>query len=444
MFFFFFFPLFFLTNFCLYSDAAVIASVTGTIMDVNSAFLDMFGYSLNQVIGRNVKMLMAEAVAVHHDQYMRALFESKSFKLLGLPRQMEAKFADGSLAKVVFSLGSIGGGSNALGIKSFVGSFRLTNTTRIESLSFRSLSECLLLCHSLTRWSEEEVPSLLKILRSFPVIELIKWQNMCFNQDAKGSQHYAVHLDFDGQDRVLKTCVRFQNQLDHGTSFRLRIFESTVVDVRCEPSKFFLEKGAWINLDIEVLMLRKGTVQEPIAIQWNEGTKFVWICGHSNGLVVDLDPKDVELTDLVGRGASGAVFRGKWKGKDVAVKKFFDLVTGVDDCREEARMMSSFECPTIVSVIGMVVKDDVPALVMEFIALGPLSKVLYDAKVELSWKLRAKIALDVALALEYMHSRQITHYDVKSENVLLASVEVFDEAVNAKLCDCGSAKRMKR
>lgn len=397
---------------CFFSDAAVVASVTGTILDVNTAFLDMFGYSLNQVIGRNVKMLMPDAVVPHHDGYMRSLFESKSFKLLGLPRHMEAKFSDGSLAKVVFSLGSVAGGSNSLGIKFFVGSFRLTSASTIESLSFRSLSECLLVCHCITKWSEKEVPSLLRILRSFPVIELVKWQNMCFatppssigDADLKEAQHYAVHLDSDGNDRCLKTSLKFQNRFEDETSFNLRLFESDTISLRCDPSQFVLAKGAWVTIDIEVLMLRKGTVQEPIAIQWDGGTKFVWICGHFNGLVVDLDPKDVQLVEFIGKGATGTVFRGKWKDKDVAVKRYDDLVTGMDDCKEEVCLMSSFACPTIVTVIGMVVQDDLPAVVMEFVVGGPLSKILHDETFDLSWKLQTKISLDIALALEYMHS----------------------------------------
>ncbi len=428
----------------VFSDAAVVASVTGTILDVNSTFLELFGYSLSQVIGRNVKMLMPESVAIYHDDYMRSLFESKSFKLLGLPREMEAKFADGSLAKVVFSLGSVSGGSNSLGIKYFVGSFRQAETTAIESLSFRSLSECLLVCRCISKWSEQEVPSLLKILRTFPVIELVKWQNMCsiYNNDFKEAQHDAIHLDFEVTDRIVKTSFRFQNRVETETSFSLRVFESNTICLRCEPSKFVLGKGAFITIEIEVLILRTGSVQEPIAIQWDGGTHFVWICGHCNGLVVDLDPKDVQVGEFVGKGASGAVFRGNWKGRDIAVKRFDDLVGGMEDCREEALLLSSFQCPTIVTVIGMVVQDDLPALVMEFIAGGTLSKTLYDSKFQLSWKLRTKIALDVALALEYMHSRYVTHCDVKSDNVLISSLELSDGTVNAKLCDCGSAKRM--
>ena len=53
---------------------------------------------------------------------------------------------------------------------------------------------------------------------------------------------------------------------------------------------------------------------------------------------------------------------------------------------------------------------------------------------ELPWRTRIQIALDVAKAVAYLHSRGIIHRDLKSENILISS------DFSAKVCDFGFAR----
>ena len=66
-----------------------------------------------------------------------------------------------------------------------------------------------------------------------------------------------------------------------------------------------------------------------------------------------------------------------------------------------------------------------------------LYRLLHSAR-PLNWKLRLKLALDIAQGMTYLHDKQqLAHLDLKSPNVLL-------KGKDAKLADFGSLKRMGR
>ena len=78
-----------------------------------------------------------------------------------------------------------------------------------------------------------------------------------------------------------------------------------------------------------------------------------------------------------------------------------------------------------------------PFLVTEFMELGSLRGVLADAGRELGWAVRARMAAEIAAGMAHLHSLNIVHRDLKSDNCLC------DAELNTKVADFGASKLMQ-
>lgn len=126
----------------------------------------------------------------------------------------------------------------------------------------------------------------------------------------------------------------------------------------------------------------------------------------------------------LGRGGFGQVFLAKDTEQDrlVAIKVSKAPCVISPHCREmflrEARTAAAFEHPNIVRVYDFRDTDDGQGLVvMEFIEGRTLSELIKSDRVAPSTA--ARLAADVAEALDYAHQRGVLHRDVKPGNILL-------------------------
>lgn len=65
---------------------------------------------------------------------------------------------------------------------------------------------------------------------------------------------------------------------------------------------------------------------------------------------------------------------------------------------------------------------------------GSLYAVLHERKEQLEFEILLKMALQTALGLAYLHSKNVLHRDVKSMNLLV------DDNYNVKVADFGLSK----
>ncbi|EFA77446.1 leucine-rich repeat-containing protein [Heterostelium album PN500] len=163
---------------------------------------------------------------------------------------------------------------------------------------------------------------------------------------------------------------------------------------------------------------------------------------------------ELKLEELIGEGGAALVYRGRWKGHVVAIKKLktvnntepgpggsveindISLSRAFKEFRRECWIMSTLEHPNIVQLKGLCL--DPLCIVTEFLPNGNLYQFLHQPNQEMSWILRLKIALDISSGMAFLHSSTppIIHRDLKSPNILLASTDERSPVI-AKVVDFG-------
>nr|XP_010924148.1 uncharacterized protein LOC105047056 isoform X2 [Elaeis guineensis] len=142
--------------------------------------------------------------------------------------------------------------------------------------------------------------------------------------------------------------------------------------------------------------------------------------------------KNADLEELreLGSGTFGTVYHGKWRGTDVAIKRIKkSCFTSRSSEQErltlefwrEAEILSKLHHPNVVAFYGVV--QDGPggtlATVTEFMVNGSLRHVLLRKDKYLDRRKRLIIAMDAAFGMEYLHSKNIVHFDLKCDNLLV-------------------------
>ena len=159
--------------------------------------------------------------------------------------------------------------------------------------------------------------------------------------------------------------------------------------------------------------------------------------------VVEIHLSNIKLGRLIGQGAYGAVYVGKWNKRVVAVKKLHGVPPGAgkSDLKtfvREVAVLSAVRHPKIVRMFGACLKLPHLCIVEEMMDGGSLHALLHqDKQYDVSLDDVVRIALDVAQAMAYLHSRCIVHRDLKSHNVLL-------NGRGAKVADFGIARALER
>jgi len=144
------------------------------------------------------------------------------------------------------------------------------------------------------------------------------------------------------------------------------------------------------------------------------------------------------ISRLLGEGATARVFLAHdGAGEDVALKVIRREYASHDEVRarfeRESALMSMWDHPHIVSVLGYGSVAEFCYLVMPFVRGVTLAELIEQAGGKLPSLRVAELGVQLASALQYAHRRGVIHRDVKPENVLI------DEDGRALLTDFGLA-----
>ncbi len=150
-----------------------------------------------------------------------------------------------------------------------------------------------------------------------------------------------------------------------------------------------------------------------------------------------------EILSVLGQGAMGTVY----KGKDHAIERLVALKTiragyggtpaEAEELRErlvrEAKAAGKLSHPNIVTIYDVGADGDLRYIAMEYLEGYTLEQVVRK-KVQLNYRIAAKILMQVCAALDYAHKAGIVHRDIKPANIMVL------DGFKIKVTDFGIAR----
>jgi hypothetical protein len=127
-----------------------------------------------------------------------------------------------------------------------------------------------------------------------------------------------------------------------------------------------------------------------------------------------------DLKDKLGSGAAGEVYRSvnKQTNIEVAIKRILlEKQQRKDLIITEIQVMRDMNCKSIVNYIECYLVEKELWIVMEYLEGGALTDIVLETVMD-EFQM-ATVTKECLLALDYLHSHNIIHRDVKSDNVLV-------------------------
>uniref|UniRef100_A0A8C9WHW0 non-specific serine/threonine protein kinase n=1 Tax=Scleropages formosus TaxID=113540 RepID=A0A8C9WHW0_SCLFO len=207
-------------------------------------------------------------------------------------------------------------------------------------------------------------------------------------------------------------------------------------------TKLEQKKNPQAVLDVLKFYDSKETVNNQKYMSFTSGGALPVICLHSNtlarspysvpGSIVSVgDPKKKYTRfEKIGQGASGTVYTAidVATGQEVAIKQMnLQQQPKKELIINEILVMRENKNPNIVNYLDSYLVGDELWVVMEYLAGGSLTDVVTETCMDEGQI--AAVCRECLQALDFLHSNQVIHRDIKSDNILLGmdgSVKLTD------------------
>ena len=177
---------------------------------------------------------------------------------------------------------------------------------------------------------------------------------------------------------------------------------------------------------------------------WNGSSTYIVSDDYKKTLTpgpgeIDIGRFRITTYPCIGQGAFGRVCRAldTHSGRLVAAKEIqFEENEEIEETCEMMQQIKYLSHIHLVQILDFIVDRNICWLFMENCELGDLAAYL-KGNHDMSLRKRATILYHIASALEFLHSNDIIHRDVKPQNVLMK--RILDQDI-AKLGDFDTAK----
>jgi serine/threonine protein kinase len=163
-----------------------------------------------------------------------------------------------------------------------------------------------------------------------------------------------------------------------------------------------------------------------------------------------VDRSELTWENLAGQGITAEVFKGMWRGKQVAIKRLNYTTRRTAQLKQEIAFLretgviAKISHENLVKFYGLAFDQQPYLLITEFCNGGTCYDLLHESDaMDLVINQQLKMCCDVACAMEYLHKfrPQIIHRDLKSLNLLLFKpVTSTSDVPHVKVSDFGLAK----
>jgi len=149
-----------------------------------------------------------------------------------------------------------------------------------------------------------------------------------------------------------------------------------------------------------------------------------------------IDYKELKVEQEIGVGNFSKVYKGIWKGNEVAIKKITvkknkDPEIALKEFKSEVELLSSISYhPNLVTLFGHCISPQ--CIVMEFLPWDLFGLI---QSIKIDQQLLFQFAEDIASGMSHLHRCNIIHRDLKSSNILL------NKHLNVKIADLGIARQ---
>uniref|UniRef100_A0A3B5A1J6 Protein kinase domain-containing protein n=1 Tax=Stegastes partitus TaxID=144197 RepID=A0A3B5A1J6_9TELE len=177
--------------------------------------------------------------------------------------------------------------------------------------------------------------------------------------------------------------------------------------------------------DYDYIFIQKEKEKQGDAANYQQLTAGGLVAGGVGECPLEIDFSELLLEEVIGAGGFGKVYKGGWRGEEVAVKAARqdpdeDISVTAESVRQEARLFWMLRHPNIIALRGVCLREPNLCLVMEYARGGALNRALAGKKVPprvlVNW------AVQIATGMDYLHNQAfvpIIHRDLNDVTACL-------------------------